>query len=105
MKTAFLKCVEYGCLPSARWYCTKLDNETDDKFYYDNNINDMVNYYTKINEALGDIQSSRMTSHYKVQDGLYCTEYDNSIKVYVNYTDKAVTINGIKIPSMDCVKI
>lgn len=105
MKTAFLKCVEYGCLPSARWYCTKLDNETDDKFYYDNNINDMVNYYTKINDALGDIQSSRMTSHYKVQDGLYCTEYDNSIKVYVNYTDKAVTINGIKIPSMDCVKI
>lgn len=105
MKTAFLKCVEYGCLPSARWYCTKLDNETDDKFYYDNNINDMVNYYTKINDALGDIQSSRMTSHYKVQDGLYCTEYDNSIKVYVNYTDKDITINGIKIPSMDCVKI
>ncbi len=105
MKTAFLKCVEYGCLPSARWYCTKFDNETDNKFYYDNNINDMVNYYTKINDALGDIQSSRMTSHYKVQDGLYCTEYDNSIKVYVNYTNKDVTINGIKIPSMDCVKI
>ena len=105
MKTAFLKCVEYGCLPSARWYCTQLDNETDKKFYYDNNINDMVNYYTKINDALGNIQASRMTSHYKVQNGLYCTEYDNSIKVYVNYTDKDITINGIKIPSMDCVKI
>lgn len=105
MKAAFLKCVEYGCLPSTRWYCTKLGNETDNKFYYDNNINDIVTYYTKINDALGDIQSSRMTSHYKVQNGLYCTEYDNSIKVYVNYTDKDITINGIKIPAMDCVKI
>lgn len=105
MKTAFLKCVEYGCLPSVRWYCTQLGNETDKKFYYDNNINDIVTYYTKINDALGNIQASRMTSHYKVQDGLYCTEYDNSIKVYVNYTDKDITINGIKIPSMDCLKI
>lgn len=105
IKTAFLKSVEYGCLPSVDWYCTKLGTEIDDKYYYDSNINEIVTYYTKANNALRDIQSSRMTSHYKVQDGIYCTEYDNSIKVYVNYTGTAVTINGIKIPSMDCVKI
>lgn len=105
IKTAFLKSVEYGCLPSVDWYCTKMNNENDDKYYYDNNINEIVTYYTKANNALGDIQSSRMTSHYKVQNGIYCTEYDNSIKVYVNYTSKDVIINGIKIPPMDCVKI
>lgn len=105
IKTAFLKSIEYGCLPSADWYCTKFTEELDGKYYYDSNINDMVNFYTKANEVLGDIRAERMTSHYKEQDGVYCTEYDNSTKVYVNYTDKDVTINGIKIPAMDCVKI
>ncbi len=105
IKTAFLNSIEYGCLPSADWYCTKFTEELDGKYYYDSNINDMVTYYTKANEVLGDIRAERMTSHYKEQDGVYCTEYDNSTKVYVNYTDKDVTINGIKIPAMDCVKI
>lgn len=105
IKTAFLKAVEYGCLPSADWYCTKFTEELDGKYYYDSNINDIVNYYTKANEVLGDIRAERMTAHYKEQDGVYCTEYDNSTKVYVNYTSNDVTINGIKIPAMDCVKI
>ncbi len=105
IKTAFLKSIEYGCLPSADWYCTRLSEELDGKYYYDSNINDTVSFYTKANEVLGDIRTERMTSHYKVQDGVYCTEYDNSTKVYANYTDKDVTINGIKIPAMDCVKI
>lgn len=105
IKTAFLKSIEYGCLPSADWYCTKFAEELDGKYYYDSNINDMVNFYTKANEVLGDIRAERMTSHYKERDGVYCTEYDNSTKVYVNYNDKEVTINGIKIPAMDCVKI
>lgn len=105
IKTAFLKAVEYGCLPSADWYCTKFSEELDGKYYYDSNINDIVSYYTKANEVLGDIRAERMTAHYKEQDGVYCTEYDNSTKVYVNYTSNDVTINGIKIPAMDCVKI
>ena len=105
IKTAFLKEVEYGCLPSADWYCTKFTEELDGKFYYDSNINDIVSYYTKANEVLGDIRAERMTAHYKEQDGVYCTEYDNSTKVYVNYTSTDVVINGIKIPAMDCVKI
>lgn len=105
IKLTFLKSIEYGCLPSADWYCTKFTEELDGKYYYDSNINDIVSFYTKANEVLGDIRAERMTSHYKEQDGVYCTEYDNSTKVYVNYTDKDVTINGIKIPAMDCVKI
>lgn len=105
IKTSFLKAVEYGCLPSADWYCTSFTEELDGKYYYDSNINDIVSYYTKANEVLGDIRTERMTAHYKEQDGVYCTEYDNSTKVYVNYTSNDVTINGINIPAMDCVKI
>ncbi len=103
--TAFLKAVEYGCLPSADWYCTAFAGDLDDKYYYDNNINDIVTLYTKADSALSSLRDARMTSHYKVQDGVYCTEYNNSEKVYVNYTDKAVTISGITVNAKDCVAI
>ena len=105
IKLAFLKAVEYGCLPSADWYCTAFDENLDSKYYYDNNINEIVECYTKANNALADLRGARMTSHYKVQNGVYCTEYNNSEKVYVNYTDSPVTINGIKVNAKDCVAI
>ncbi len=104
-KLAFLNAVEYGALPQATWYCTHYTEAMDSKCYYDSNINEMVEFYTKANDILGEIRAERMTAHYLVQENVYCTEYDNSTKVYVNYGDKAVTINGITIPAMDCVKI
>ncbi len=104
-KTAFLKSVEYGCLPGAYWYCTGYNEETDEKFYYDKNINDMVSYYIKADMALSALRDARMTSHYQIQDGVYCTEYDNSIKVYVNYTDSTVTVNGVIVEAKDCITI
>ena len=104
-KGAFLKSVEYGCIPSADWYCSTYDEKLDAKYYYDNNINDMVNYYIKANESLSELRDARMTSHSKIQDGIYCTEYDNSIKVYVNYTDESVTVHGVIIGAMDCITI
>ena len=102
---AFLKSVEYGCLPSAQWYCTTFDSDLDSKYYYDNNINQVVECYTKASYALSSLRGARMTSHYKVQNGVYCTEYNNSEKVYVNYTDNTVTINGIKVNAKDFVAI
>ncbi|MBQ8765563.1 MAG: hypothetical protein IJZ16_02045 [Clostridia bacterium] len=104
-RTAFLKGVEYGCLPSADWYCTTYTEELDEKFYYDKNINDIVTYYTKANDSLSTLRDSRMTSHSVIQNGVYCTEYDNSIKVYVNYTDEEITTNGVIIPAKDCITI
>lgn len=105
MTTSFLKSVEYGCLPNVLWYCSVYDDTLDANYYYDKNINDVVTLYTKANSALSTIRDARMTSHDKVQDGVYCTEYNNSIKVYVNYTDAPVTINGITVGTTDCVAI
>ena len=105
MTTSFLKSVEYGCLPSILWYCSAYNDALDANYYYDKNINDVVTLYTKANSALATIRDARMTAHDKVQDGVYCTEYNNSIKVYVNYTDTPVTINGITVGATDCVAI
>lgn len=104
-KAAFLKAIEYGCLPSADWYSSTFNEAIDEKYYYDNNINEMVTYYTKAETALSSLRDSRMTSHTCIQDGVYCTEYDNSIKVYTNYNDESVTVNGVIVNSMDCITI
>lgn len=102
---ALLKSVEYGSLPGVEWYCTPYTKTTDSKYYFDNNINDIVNLYLKADSALCDIRDARMTSHRQIQQGVFCTEYNNSMKVYVNYTDQAVTINGITVNAKDCVTI
>ena len=65
----------------------------------------MVNYYTRANQSLAYLRDSRMTSHQQIQDGVYCTEYDNSIKVYVNYTNTEITVHGVVIGAKDCVTI
>ena len=101
---AFLKSVEYGCLPSAYWYCTKL-NEENDNFYYNNNINDIVSYYAKAHQTLSALRDSRMTSHREIQPGVYCAEYDNSAKVYINYTNTDVTVHSVVVTAKDCVTI
>ena len=87
------------------WYCTAYDETLDEKYYFDKNINDMVAYYTKANEALSFLRDARMTSHNKIQEGVYCSEYDNSIKVYVNYTASEVIVHGVVVGAMDCITI
>lgn len=103
MEEAFLRTVEFGALPSADWYCANTGKE--DKYGYDNNINEIVSYCVKANDILSDLRDARMTSHYEVQAGVFCTEYNNSTKVYVNYTENDVKINGITVNARDCVKI
>lgn len=105
MKLAFLKSVEYGCLPSVEWYCTAFDPSLDEKYYFDKNINDAVSFYLKANEALADLRDARMTQHYEVQDGVFCAEYSSGNKIYVNYTDKAVTVSGITVNALDCQRV
>ncbi len=105
MKTAFLKSIEYGCLPSVQWYCTEYNTDLDKTYHFNSNINEIVEYYTQSDNALKELRNSRITGHSIVQDGVYCTEYDNSIKVYVNYNDQDVTINGIIIKAKDCITI
>lgn len=102
---AFLKSVEYGCLPSVSWYCSTLNEESDAKYKYDKSINEAVSFWVKANSAMADLRSAKITQHYEVQQGVYCTEYNNSVKIYVNYTDKGVTVSGITVPPVDFVRV
>ncbi|MDD6022057.1 MAG: DUF5696 domain-containing protein [Oscillospiraceae bacterium] len=130
-RKAILRAVEYGALPSFEWCYEDIQTEEpesgknaketesttakvaetaaekegiDKKYSYTQWANVAYSYYEKANKALGDIRDRRMTSHYKVSDGVYCTEYDDT-RIYVNYTSKNVVIRGVTVPANDFMRI
>lgn len=104
-KVALLKNIEYGAVPNYKWFCTSVDSETDASYYYLNNTAAAVDEYMLADAVLGDLANARLTNHYKVQDGVYCTEYDDSILVYVNYNTEPVVVNSITIGAQNCMRI
>ncbi len=104
-KAALLRSLEYGALPSFEWVCTKVGNEAfDAQFYYQDQLATAAEYYAIADEALGDLADARITAHYKVQNGVYCTEFNNSTLLYLNYNDQPVTVNSITVPAQSCIR-
>lgn len=105
-ETAFLKSLEYGAIPSYEWYCSKTGkSELDEKYSYENQLNSAAEKYQTADSVLGNLRNARMTAHYKVQDGVYCTEYNNSIIIYFNYNDTAVTVNSLTVEPKSVMRV
>ena len=105
-ETAFLKSLEYGAIPSYEWYCSKTGkSELDEKYSYENQLNSAAEKYQTADAILGNLRNARMTAHYKVQDGVYCTEYNNSIIIYFNYNDTAVTVNSLTVEPKSAMRV
>lgn len=100
---AALKCIEYGCAPSAvlTYRRTGANSET----YYVAQSPKLAKAYEKMNAQLSDLYGKRITGHTKVFDDVYCTQYANNSLVYVNYTNKSVEINGITLEGMDFMRV
>ena len=95
---AALKAMEYGALPSYSWIFETTKSDTvNTVFSYSNQITAAAEQYTKANALLQDLRDARMTAHEKVQNGVYRTEYNNSIVIYFNYNDEAVTVNAFTV--------
>lgn len=103
MDYAVLKCVEYGCLPSAviTYRAVRSDYDT----YYVTQCPKLAKIYEKMNAELSDLYAQRITGHMKVYDGVYCTEYANASLVYVNYTGESVEINGLTLEAMGYMRV
>lgn len=105
-EAAALKALEYGALPSYSWYFEKTENEElDARYYYESQINTAAKNYETANAVLHDLRDARMTAHEKLQDGVYATEYNNSILLYFNYNKEPVTVNSITIEPMQCLRV
>lgn len=101
-----LRCIEYGASPQYRWnYSPIADNADKDVFYCDNSINDAVELYAAVNQTLGDLRSARITDHYQVSDGVYCTEYDTGTMIYVNYSANDYETMGVLVSARSYIRI
>ena len=56
--------------------------------------------YSEVSEALSQVTGETMVSHEILTNGVRKVVYSNGVTVYVNYSDKAVTADGQKIPAM-----
>lgn len=101
-----LHCIEFGACPHYEWnYDSSTDEAESDIYYYDNSINSAAEFYEKADDALNDLRSARMTDHYEVQDGVFCTEYDTGAKIYVNYTDSECSVMGAVVEARSFLRI
>lgn len=108
----FLKCIEYGSAPlfTVAADNTELLNKTSMSYYYSVKW-DVVKekakeYAAKWEEAYDGLNDKEMKSHKKLDDNLYCTEYEDGTVFYVNYgANDAVTESGAVVPSCSYLKV
>lgn len=101
-----LKYIEYGACPHFAWsYEPTSENAENDKYYYDTTVNSAAEYYQKANAVLNDLRDARMTDHYAVADGIFCTEYDTGSLIYVNYTDENYEILGVTVEARSFTRV
>ena len=106
IEETLLKYVEYGACPHFAWsYEPVTDDVNSDIYYYDNTINIASDYYKEVNETLNDLRDARMTDHYQVADGIFCTEYDTGSLIYVNYTDSDFETLGVTVEAGSFLRV
>lgn len=102
----FLKLVEMGINPS--FYITyedpsELQNTNSANLYtskftvYKDNI---VDYYNKLKEVNEAVQGAKITGHDRYDNNLTVVTYDNGVKIYINYGEKPINVNGMTIDAM-----
>ncbi|MBQ2813314.1 MAG: hypothetical protein IJE63_08640, partial [Clostridia bacterium] len=106
-KAEFLRCIEYGAIPSFVLTNNSLDGseEYNKIFSTDNWLAFIYNCYNQSSEVFADLRDSRITDHFRVAEGVYCTEFESTTKVYVNYTNEPVTVGGITVEALNFFRV
>lgn len=108
----FLKSIEYGAAPYAA-FITREDSllnhtEWQTELFSVNDKSRLSDFSERV-KAVNGIQkktlNKRITSHTKLSEALFCTAYEGGCKVYVNYGNENVSLDGIDIPAKDFVAV
>ncbi len=101
-----LKWIEYGYTPyfeltyeSAEKLVNTNYNELFTSSYKDWK-DEIVATCQELKSAWDAIQDAKMVSHEEMAENVYCTGYDNGVKIYVNYNNKAVKVDGMELGAM-----
>ena len=103
--TSLLRLVEYGVYPSyvltgGSTYDLKATNSSNVYISeYDVLSRRIGNYFRFINEGLTSTIGSEMIDHTFIASGVVLVEYDNGVKIVLNYNDFAVTVGDYILPA------
>ncbi len=61
--------------------------------------------YEYVSEALDGVYGLKMVKHEKIAEDVYKTTYENGTSIFVNYSDKDYTADGIKVAAEDYFKV
>lgn len=101
-----LKCIETGTAPYYTWIYENNSKfkETEYNDYYSSNyipwINLAVKNYKELKKAMDSTMEARMTRHTELEKNIFRSEYNNGVKVYVNYNEYEVVADNLKIEPM-----
>lgn len=109
---SLLKAVEAGAGLSYRWMYASNQVMNDVYFedmyssHYSAWLDTAVEFYNRYNSELGHTASQTIVKHAVLSDTLSMTQYSDGTKVYVNYDEVAVSIDGVGvIPALDYLVI
>ena len=97
-----LKLIEYGSSPSFEFmYEDNIELVNTDSPYYSANFEswyeDSVKLYKKLNDIYGNLNNEKIVGHIICSENVYCTEYSNGTKIYTNYNQVAIAVEGLTI--------
>ena len=100
-----LRQIEYGMAPAfVVTGCESIELfNTAQERYFSTNFSDwqpqIEQAYRMVSEGLGAVWGHSIVSHQGLQNGLIQVEYDNGVRIYLNYTDKPLAADGITVES------
>lgn len=102
----FLQMVESGVYPS--FYVTYENSSaliyTNSSDLYSTEFNTykdtIVSYDEALREVAAAVDSAFITDHEKLDSGVTKVSYDNGVVIYVNYSEKNVTVDGLEVEAM-----
>lgn len=104
-----LKAVETGSSLSACLMYANNETLVDTKYNniysanYEAWVDTLAAYYERTSDFLNLVAAAEIMGHQKLQEDVYRTEFSNGAVVYVNYLNRAVTVDGIEVPARDFV--
>lgn len=103
IRQQLLRSVELGAAPHFSWSyepSSKLKFTPFDSMYatyYKDWYDQAVSMYKEVNHVLSPVQHAQIVNHIRHQEGVVEVQYSNGISIYVNYTDKDVSVQGFTI--------
>ncbi|WP_274361293.1 DUF5696 domain-containing protein [Paenibacillus thermotolerans] len=102
-----LRSIELGAAPHFLWSnesSAKLKFTRYDTMYstqYSSWYDQAVDMYKKVNETLSGLRRVKIENHIRHANGVVEVQYENGISLYINYTDRPVTVNGTRIDAQN----